>query len=360
MTQLSGNLWPAHPKPLPDELLSSWLIRISQAHGLKLQTFCDRVFGKDRQLWNRDIDRLAPGWLLASLARHTGTPMKTVRRTTLDVYCGRLYRQRHPAGQLRWILPAGIYHRKRRRFGVQFCPQCLAQDSEPYFRTRWRVAVLTFCPEHRLCLHDRCPACAAPVAFHRRELGHPAVTDPGPLCLCHACGFDLRNADRLPFAPYEASIGITLEQVAVHAAGQSSALNVGHTDVLHQLCKVMVSPRKSVNLASFIVEAICAPEEHVPRGRHAFELRPIIERRHIIQLSAWLLAEPRVRLHAAWLAKAMRYSDLVRDFAGIPKWYSDLVDPFNQRSAHRCGSRVFRIANALQTPGMRFATFGPS
>lgn len=135
---LSGELWPAHPKPLPDELLSSWIVRIASANGLKLQTFCDRVFGKEHQLWNRDIDRHAPPWLLASLARHTGTPIKHVRDATLEVYRGRLYRRKHDAGQLRWILPAGVYHRTRRHFGVQFCPQCLAEDHEPYFRTRWR------------------------------------------------------------------------------------------------------------------------------------------------------------------------------------------------------------------------------
>jgi putative transposase len=28
-------------------------------------------------------------------------------------------------------------------------------DDAPYFRTRWRVAVLTFCPTHRILLHDR-------------------------------------------------------------------------------------------------------------------------------------------------------------------------------------------------------------
>lgn len=328
---LSGDLWPAHPKPLPDELLSSWIVRIAGANGLKLQTFCDRTFGKEHQIWNRDIDRYAPPWLLASLARHTGTPAKSVRDTTLGIYRGRLYRRKHDAGQLRWILPLGVYHRTRRRFGMQFCPRCLGEGDEVYFRTRWRVAALTFCAEHQLCLHDRCPACEAPVAYHRRELGRPNITDPGSLFLCHACNFDLRNAACKLFTPYDDSIRSTLTAISAHTNRDVTALSIGHMDVLHQLCKTMVSLRESSNLTAFVTRAIDAPEISIPRGRQAFELRPIRQRDHVIQLAAWVLAAPRERLTAAWQAKAVRYNHLVREFPRRPRWYRVIVAPFNLR-----------------------------
>lgn len=338
---LSGELWPAHPKPLPDELLSSWIVRLAHANGLKLQTFCDQAFGKQRQLWNRDIDRLAPEWLLAALARHTGTSIASVRRTTLDIYRGRLYRHRHSAGQLRWILPAGIYHRTRRRFGMQFCPQCLTEDDEPYFRIRWRVAVLTFCPEHRLCLHDRCTACSAPVTYHRSELGRANITNPGPLCLCHVCGVDLRTAERVRLCRYTADVAMLLDRIAAHVAGHSSGLSIGQFDVLHQLCKVMVSLRPSANLAAFATQAIGGPSRHVTRGRQAFELRPVEDRNHIVQLATWVLANPRNRLLVAWRTGAVRYSDLVRDFQQVPQWYRAIVDSFNRSNKTRIGT-LFR------------------
>ena len=41
-TGLSGRLWPAHVKPQQDELLSSWLVRLAMAHGVKLHTFSAR------------------------------------------------------------------------------------------------------------------------------------------------------------------------------------------------------------------------------------------------------------------------------------------------------------------------------
>jgi hypothetical protein len=328
---MSSQVWPAHPKPLPDELLSSWLVRIAQANGLKLQTFCDIVFGKEHQLWNRDIDRSAPHWLLASLAQHTQTPMSHVEQTTLTIYRDRLYRKHHCAGQLRWILSTGIYHRKRRRCGIQFCPQCLNDDDAPYFRTRWRVAVLTFCPTHRILLHDRCPACLTPLAYHRRELGRPKVTETGLLCLCHACDFDLRQANVAPYIPYDTSIQHMLGEIAVHIAGQNTDINLGHLDALHQFCKVMVSRRTSAHLAAHVAEALGILDLRITRGRQAFELRPIHERHHIIQLSAWLLADPHKRLTDAWQAKAIRCNYLTRDFKCMPPWYAALTDSFRRK-----------------------------
>jgi hypothetical protein len=66
--------WPVHPQPRKDELLSSWLQELARGNGQKLQAFSDCVFGTDHQIWNRDVDRLAPRWLRANLVRHTGVP----------------------------------------------------------------------------------------------------------------------------------------------------------------------------------------------------------------------------------------------------------------------------------------------
>jgi hypothetical protein len=328
---MTGRLWPAHPKPMPDELLSSWIVRIVRANGLKLQTFCDFAFGKAHQLWNRDIDRLAPEWLLRELAARTGTGLARVRKTTLRIYEGLFYEHWRPSGQLRWILCTGVYHRKRTLFGMQFCPQCLREDAEPYFRTHWRIAALTFCPRHLIALHDRCPACGAAVAFHRRELGRPQVVDTGPLCLCHACEFDLRNAECVSFEFYDEDIRSLLLDVGNLAAGKPSTIDLGWLAVLHQLCKIMVSTRVSAKLAKYIALMVAAHQREISRGRYAFELRALPERSHVAQLAAWLLADPVCRLERAWKVGAVRYSDLVRDIHAMPSWYTEATDGLNRR-----------------------------
>jgi hypothetical protein len=107
---LSGKLWPVHPHPYPDELLSSWLVRIAHANGEKVQTFCHHEFGIKHQVWNRDIDRLAPEWLLAALSEKTATPMERVYQTTLRRYEGVLFDHYVPSGVEKWITPLRIYH----------------------------------------------------------------------------------------------------------------------------------------------------------------------------------------------------------------------------------------------------------
>jgi hypothetical protein len=83
--------WPVRPRPRRDELLSSWLQELARGNGKKLQALCDCVFGNDRQIWNRDIDRLAPQWLLAELGRCTGVSGRAIGATTLNEYRGKLY-----------------------------------------------------------------------------------------------------------------------------------------------------------------------------------------------------------------------------------------------------------------------------
>ena len=134
MQGFSGTLWPIRYKPLDDELLSCWLVRLAHGHGLKVQTFCNLLFGKRLQIWNRDIDRLAPAWLLDELIARTGTSRAQAEGTSLRVFEGVLYPQFKESGNLLWILAAQVYHRRRMGQAQQFCARCLADDGVPYFR----------------------------------------------------------------------------------------------------------------------------------------------------------------------------------------------------------------------------------
>ncbi|AMP02135.1 tniQ family protein [Collimonas arenae] len=193
---LSGGLLPAHPKPQSDELFSSWLARVARANGQKLHTFCRMAFG-EISIWNRDIDKSVTPNILAVLAGETGTSYQRAQQTSLASFEGYLYEQHNPSGTTPWILPAGVYHRVRRRYGLQFCPQCLASDNEPYFRRSWRIALYTACPLHGCRLLDRCPECGAVVMFHRRDFQDKENPDHESLTSCHACGFDLIFSPRI-------------------------------------------------------------------------------------------------------------------------------------------------------------------
>ena len=196
MEGLSGNLWPVHLKPYPNEILSSWLVRLAHGHGLKLQTFCAIVFGRDKNIWNRDIDKFAPDWLIEHIATATGTSIQAVINTTLKSYGGIIYETHQPNGNTKCVNPLGIYHRTHKHYGLQYCPICLAHDQEPYFRKYWRLAFYTECEKHHILLHDRCPNCGHPINFHRVEIGMRSLIKPKLVINCFKCDYDLRDATK--------------------------------------------------------------------------------------------------------------------------------------------------------------------
>lgn len=325
-------LWPVHLKPLPDELLSSWLVRLAHAHGLKVQTFCRLFFGNAYQVWNRDIDRQGPEWLTETLCRHTATPPETAKETTLQAYEGVLYRRFRESSTLQWILPLFVYHRTRKGFGLQFCPRCLTEDAEPYFRKRWRVAFCTYCPTHGTMLHDCCPHCGAPIAFHRRELGRQNQVEPGLLTQCFDCGFDFREAPSTLAEFYEGSAFGAMNNAVLrleHGVPNCRPRGVRYYNVLHHLCWLLTARYRRVALLDYVNSQVGGPILPVQSSRVPIEARSIKERHHLVQLAFWLLADVEPRLTAAWKARAVTYSALLRDFHDRPDWYDQAVGRFS-------------------------------
>lgn len=162
--------WPIHPQPLHDELLSSWMIRLARGNGFKVHSFYAQHFGRERQIWTRDIDHQAPPWLLDGLAAYTGISRQKIFKTTLRAFESIVFERFNEVGVTRFVMPVGVFHRTRHAYGQQFCPACLADDVDPYLRRRWRLALLVVCTRHAVVLQDRCAACGRPVVPHRADM----------------------------------------------------------------------------------------------------------------------------------------------------------------------------------------------
>jgi hypothetical protein len=78
---------PSHCKPEVDELLSSWLTRLSLAHGLDVRTL-GAVLRPGKGIGSGDIDRCADPTILEVLAEKTATPLNQVLTTRLKAYEG--------------------------------------------------------------------------------------------------------------------------------------------------------------------------------------------------------------------------------------------------------------------------------
>jgi hypothetical protein len=195
MEELGSPLWPIHLKPRPNELLSSWMIRLAHAHGYKTERMCRMLFGRDHALWSRDVDRLAPEAVLRKLAEITGTDLERSRSTTIEAYSGYLSGHISVGGHSPWIVPLYVYHRRRTAPGLMYCPWCLQSDEVAFYRRTWRLAFVTVCTAHGTTLCDTCPHCTSAVIPHRVDIGRSGATPRDRSFIrCWKCGFNLSSA----------------------------------------------------------------------------------------------------------------------------------------------------------------------
>lgn len=336
--RLLGHVWPAYSKPKDDELLSSWLVRLSMAHGLKLHTFCSLAW-PGKAIWNRDVDKSADEGVLAVLSEKTDTPLERVRGTTLSAYEGVLYEKHNPYGNTLWIMPVGIYHRVRTQYGLQFCPRCLAEDKEPYFRRRWRLAFVTVCVEHGVVLKDRCPRCGEAVNFHRDELGLRNKNAATSMTLCHACRFDLRNVG-------EGSVGngVGVEADAAEVEFQERLLNAVRDGwiavegqgpvyshlffrVLHQLMRVVATGKRSAALRAAAIARWEVPvfTPSFSGNNRDIERLDVDTRRRLLAVARYMLEDWPERFVEFCEANRVWSSTLLRDIRDVPYWYWRVV-----------------------------------
>ncbi len=339
---LSKEVLPARSQPRPDELLSSWIVRLAMAHGLKLHTFCTLLWDK-RSIWNRDIDRCADNRILKELSKRTRTPFNRVEETTLTAYEGLLYERHNAQGNTPWIMPLGVYHRVRRMHGTQYCPRCLAEDKEPYFRRQWRLGFVTVCTKHRCLLFDSCPRCDAAINFHRDELGERSKQVATGMSRCFMCKLDLRDVNG--FAPYDACTESIDYQYRLMQALSDGWIDIGeglkvytvlYFSVLRQLMRVLASKRGAKLLAALCREAgISFFTRPFFAGRTDIESLRIAERHKLKSLAAYLLTEWPRRFVMICTTERVWSSTLLRDFETAPFWFWSIVHHHLYRTSYR-------------------------
>jgi len=311
---LSGELWPAHPHPYFGECLSSWIVRAAHHNGLKIQTFSEIIFGKQHQIWNRDVDRLAPNFILKIMSSRTSTPINIAKKSTLSLYSGRLFPAIKPSGILRWVNPLVLHHRKHTAFGMQYCPLCLSEDKEAYYRIAWRLALYTFCPIHQVMMRDRCN-CGASVNFHRIELGKANLIDAGSLDKCWQCATKLSDASVRTIDTRPKSIfTIWCRVLGVINRGfiNSGPVNYDRLILLHQICKIISSTRFNCKTQKYICDK--SGLLFIPLTKQLyFEQYDIIERHYILRLAWWLIGNTTAKLKESLNKKAIVTNYLYRD-----------------------------------------------
>lgn len=167
------------PKPLPDEILSSWLTRTAYAHLTHPKTFMNMHFTSGKFNWRPNFDASVSDDVLRIIEWKSSLPFVNIYQMTLRSYEGYLQESIIPDGLNTFIV------------SQHFCPVCLKEDQFPYYRKSWKVLFTTVCFKHHCYLYDHCPSCNTLLKIthmYRNTL---------PFVFCHKCGFDLRKARKL-------------------------------------------------------------------------------------------------------------------------------------------------------------------
>jgi len=318
-------LWPAHPNILPNELLSSWLMRLSLANGLKLHIFAKLAF-PGIEVWNRDIDKSASDELIRLLGMYTGKKEGEVIITTLKSYEGYLYERHTSNTHSKWIMPLGIYHRIRRHYGLVFCPICLREDKTPYFRRHWRLSFSVVCEKHGIRMLDKCPECEAVIAFHRHDFKDRNYITTSRITECYNCRFDLISSplqieedNNLTKFIFSLQWILRCGYIVINKKFIYGHLYFG---VLHQLLKLITLDKHGKKLRNVIEDKM-----HIERTDNNFEeyrlieRLPLQERRHAFRLLSWLLEDWPNNFISACKNANLTKSRIDKDMVTIPYWF---------------------------------------
>ncbi len=331
-------IWPVPLKPLPDELLSSWMIRLSAAHGLTFSNFCMIVWPKEK-VGLLNVDIFPETRILETLANRTGVPMVKVQATTFAEYEGRLFTASLP-GQHRWILYRGsITKVEATHFGQQYCADCLLEDEEPYFRRQWCLALVVFCLRHSLQLRDRCHECEQPVRFLRSVVNDERQRLSGMVTTCWSCRADLRQMPkslRLPATPaeleYQRFLLEALQQGWVEIKGEGPVFSYLYFEGLYHVLVLLLRPvsgrRRSLQQQALEYYGLSAPELALPERLTAstFMRLGVTERRQLLNLASRLLADWPTAFLAFCRANNLGYSGVTSFKRSLPYWFYRVVD----------------------------------
>ena len=177
------------PVPLlPDEIISSWLVRAALKQGCDPLVLTGELWPKWR-IWTQDADRFPDDARIEPICRVSGIEKEALVQATLYPVARKIMGGNLPEKAVwPWILALGTRNTKRHG-GMQYCPACLAEDQTAYYRIQWRFAWHVGCDRHGCLLLDHCPVCKAPVEPHR------LLAEDQDMGLCATCKVDLSGAE---------------------------------------------------------------------------------------------------------------------------------------------------------------------
>lgn len=352
MNYLSGNLWPVHLKPKRDELLTSWLTRLAIAHGMGFPQFCQYAFKYDKfswtdKEWERDCDRFGSDELVEFLSRKTATPVDRIRATMIGFYEGKLFEKHSDYPNLTWVTLLKVNKREsdfKDTKGQQYCPKCLEEDEDPYFRREWRLAIVVFCVKHKIRLIDQCPHCQAAISYRKSIISDRVGTKSFSLIYCYNCQGDIREIKSEVHFNNTTNKEIEFQQYLLEGLAEEW-INIPKIGYIYShlyfaglkaLAGVLTYGKHSSKIREAIAKKYKVDNFQIystPDMKKTIERLGVLERRSLLNMLRILLTDWPDEFVKFFEQQKIGRAILYRYEINIPFWYSSVVD--NYLSKHR-------------------------
>ncbi len=312
------------PTPLPDELLSSWLVRTSYAHMTHPHTFASLHFSEKKFPWHINFDAAVSDNLLEKIAFKSAKPFNALFKMSLRSYSGYLQENIIPNGLNVYIST------------LRYCPVCLREDTVPYYRKAWHLLPSTVCFKHRCFLRDQCPACKALLNISKM------YQNKLPFTFCHQCGYDLRKARKL-------SVPKTLRGTDWRMMKKfHNILNRGYAricnrpvysfhffEILLHLCKLILNRHNLKTLShTKTLQHIISATDISPSHPTIKQLS--IRHQYIVISSIMRLFENFPKSFIRFIEQnGLSHWALVKDMRQVPFWYANFLDTYVPQISYR-------------------------
>lgn len=335
---LTPNILPVRCDPLPDELLSSWLVRLAWLNAEKLHTFRRRFWPSPGSPWGRNIDLGLSGDVLRRIAEMSLRTIESLSNHLLTQYSGILFEGANPKNATDGVLVSRHRGTNVSGYGIQLCPECMSEGAVPYFRCSWKVSYLVICSRHRRLLLDACPNCGSQLTYHLADFGQSLLPEQIPTSFCASCRLPWSSACEIPgvevedeFCEWQAQLCHALatgwltgtKSQPLFALSFFNGLRilvrlVGATDTRGAQLREQVSSR--IGLLPLAVT-------HSKKGSVFSGLR-LGDRLYLLRLAHWLLQSWPERFLSAATAAGLRisYIDSYRRRTQIPYWLASVLD----------------------------------
>jgi hypothetical protein len=181
LESLGENWKPRHdrilgvPKPLPDEIFSSWCWRTSLKTGLSLKALLAQYGITVPSFWV-DTGRVKIDVLRIS----------SITMVEPEHILKLMFSSKSVIGETEFSCLTT--EPLARRPIYRYCLDCLKSDQVPYLRKRWRLAHIHLCDIHKNVLRDHCPSCKARLDVSQK------TCKPSTLLFCNECGANLSDS----------------------------------------------------------------------------------------------------------------------------------------------------------------------